>query len=140
MQARGPLPAPVPGAPTPEEQDLAEAASLLARRGDGGAFAALLAELRDLLRTDLRRFAAAWMRSFPETRRDVELSRLGINDDRALPVWPWASTGMRVSDIAAVRLQQRSVDDFGWQREAPEQERDAAIARARAWLQEHKGN
>jgi hypothetical protein len=117
------------------ERALREVGRLVARLGDDAAFTLLLTEVREAQKTDPRRFDLLWQGvGSGEPPRVIQFCRLGIDDRRTRPAYP---TAWRYCDTATAYLQRATGEDFGLTGNADLAQRDAAVARAKAWLAAH---
>ncbi len=135
LRDRTPLPDAADGPVSPQEQALRRASRLVRYFGDEEALGVLLAEAREAQQADPHRFDALWQGAdLWGPPHVVEFCRIGIDDRRAMP---GKQAGWRYCDMAAAHLQRETGEDFGWSRDADLPQREAAVARAKAWLAVH---
>jgi hypothetical protein len=115
---------------TTDVNDVYAASQLLVKHGTEAQFLKLLEALRKS--KDTPRYMQLWQVAYGEPGpRILRMIAVLLADDRAMG----ATTTMRYCDIAGGRLQMIAKQEFGFKQwDQPIAERNAALARARAWL------
>lgn len=110
------------------------ACQLIRDYGSDRDFAFLLDELRQAQRADRSRYRMIWQScAYTKNPRLIAVCRIVIGDGERF------SGELRFSDVAAFELQRVTGIDFGVAMNQTPEEREQAIARARAWLQTNGG-
>ncbi|MHB9107005.1 MAG: hypothetical protein ACYDCO_08115 [Armatimonadota bacterium] len=119
--------------PDEESGDFRAACELIRDYGDAGAFAVLLGEITVAKEADPERYRMFWSWcAYSQSGRAVALCSVYIDDRREF------SKNDRFCDRAAWELQRVTGVDFGMKADQTPAQRDAAVQRARAWLEKQK--
>jgi len=115
-----------------EFSSLRPACELIRDYGDEGDFDILLEEIEAAQTTDRDRYKRLWRScAYVKNQRLIRIIRLVIEDCRA------SSEDYRFCDLAGFELQRVTDVDFGLSSGQSAEEREQALARARAWLAEN---